>query len=187
MAKIKFECDANNIGLKMIEEFVEFAANKQVTCKYETRKLVIAKIESGAATSERDAERQVAEETGEKENTVHKRNQRAKKQAVGTKPENVPTAVCTVDGCENPRVSKKTRCSNCDKAKRKQERKKKAAAVNIKKNTKWFEPVIASFSIEFRYRQLLEKHRTEKGILIEMNQESGIPIKVLKQWIPGEN
>ncbi len=88
---VKFECNANDIGLRLIEEFVEFAAQKQVTCKFETRKQIVAKVESGAADSERDAERQIAAETGEKVDTVHKRNQRAKK-GVGTKPTIVPTS-----------------------------------------------------------------------------------------------
>jgi FtsZ-binding cell division protein ZapB len=93
MPRVNFQCDANDIGLKMIEEFVEFAAQKQVKCKFETRKQVKAKLESGAAKSEHDAEKQVAEETGEKFDTVRKRNQRAKKaeEKVGTKSQNVPT------------------------------------------------------------------------------------------------
>jgi len=91
MTKIKFECDGN-IDQGTINELFELAAKKQISCKYETRAAVKAKVESGAAKSEYDAEKQVAEETGEKLATVHKRNQRAKKEEVGTKNKNVPTA-----------------------------------------------------------------------------------------------
>ncbi len=61
MPLVKFECNANDIGLQLIEEFVEFAAQKQVTCKFETRKQIVSKVEAGVADSERDAEKQVAD------------------------------------------------------------------------------------------------------------------------------
>jgi len=89
LPKIIIECDGD-ISQKDIDKILEQAARKQVSCKYETRKAVLAKVKSGAARSEHDAEKQVAAETGEKLATVHKRNQRAKKE-VGTKNQDVPT------------------------------------------------------------------------------------------------
>lgn len=89
MSKIIIECDGE-IGQEELDMILEQAAKKQVSCKYETRKAVLAKVKSGVAKSEHDAEKQVAAETGEKLATVHKRNQRAKKE-VGTKNQVVPT------------------------------------------------------------------------------------------------
>lgn len=79
MPKIKLTCDANDVGQKLLEELIEFAAQKQVACKFETRKAVVSKIESGAASTEREAARQIAEETGEPLATIRTRNLRAKK------------------------------------------------------------------------------------------------------------
>ena len=89
MPKIIIECDGD-ISQKEIDKILEQAAKKQVSCKYETRKAVLAKVQSGAAKSEHDAEKQVSAETGEKLDTVHKRNQRAKKE-FGTNNQDVPT------------------------------------------------------------------------------------------------
>ena len=89
MPKIIIECDGD-ISQEDIDKILEQAAKKQVSCKYETRNAVLAKVKSGAAKSEHDAEKQVAAETGEKLATVHKRNQRAKKE-IGTKNQDVPT------------------------------------------------------------------------------------------------
>jgi hypothetical protein len=90
MARVKFECDGD-IDQDTIDELLELAAQKQMSCKYETRKAVLAKLESGAAESERDAVRQVAEETGQTEETVRSRNKRAKKEELGSKTQNEPT------------------------------------------------------------------------------------------------
>jgi hypothetical protein len=90
LPKIIIECDGD-ISQNDIDKILEQAAKKQVSCKYGTRNAVLAKVKSGAARSEHDAEKQVAAETGEKLATVHKRNQRAKKKEIGTKNQDVPT------------------------------------------------------------------------------------------------
>lgn len=119
MPRIKFECDGD-IDQETINEFLELAARKQVSCKYETRKAILAKLEAGAAESEREAERQIAEETGQKFRTVHNRNQRAKKKEreLDSKSQNEsttddePTWTCTECGGTFPMSQTTCDCTN---------------------------------------------------------------------------
>lgn len=115
MPKIKFECDGD-IDQNTIDELLEVAAKKQVSCKFETRAAVVAKVESGAAKSEREAERQVADETGENEETVRSRNKRAKKAELGSKNQDEPTHGGARPGAGRP-LEREHRppCTQCGK------------------------------------------------------------------------
>lgn len=93
-----------NIDDNEAEELLERLSELQSKCKIETAKQIQARIESGAAKSEREASRQIAGEIGESEETVKKRAYRGKK-ALGTVVPNDTTA-------END--SEKSGCSGCN-------------------------------------------------------------------------
>ncbi|WP_319526025.1 hypothetical protein [uncultured Desulfosarcina sp.] len=180
MPKIKFECDGD-IDQETINEFLELAARKQVACKYETRKAILAKLESGAAKSERDAVRQVAEETGQKESTVSQRNQRAKKEEVYTKSQNVYTEpdeplkwTCTICGRSYPMDQRQCPCCEGEddrsqepkphkREKKKEESPKQEALLSERYGNSPVEKNVAETALKVLKRELAKKFHPDKG------------------------
>ena len=62
-----------------VEEILKEFARRESRCKILTAETARAMISSGAVSSERQAARVIAEQTGEKENTVRQRIKRGKK------------------------------------------------------------------------------------------------------------